>query len=230
MRKADLNGLTADRLNLDQLNDQVYELLRVEILAGNLTSGQSLTATALASRLGISPTPVRDALRRLSTDGRVEVIPRRGTFVAEFTRQKVKEVFQIRCIVECAAVETLAETREDALQQIAEIVHSIDALREGEIFPEYAEFISLDQELHRRIVGLLGNEQLNEFYERLRWPEYVVRGLSQSSYQRAGGTLAEHAAILKALQERDVAQAKTAILTHLNNAEADLLRRMPLKN
>ena len=68
---------------------------------------------------------------------------------------------------------------------------------------------------------------MSDFYRQLRWSIQMVRGLSYSAYQRARDTVAEHAAIAEALREKEVSKAKEAILNHLNNAEADLLRRMP---
>lgn len=223
----ELDLLSMSPLDFNQLNEQVYNLLKAEIVKGNLSPGQRLTVSAVANRLGVSPTPVRDALRRLSTDGLAEMIPRRGTFVSEFSKRSVREIFQIRSIIECASVERLAKASEEIIQHMEDIVERMDSLREGENFPDYASYIALDKEFHQSIVGLLENQRLNELYERLRWPIQVVRGLSYSDYQRAKVTVAEHAAIVQAFQGKNVSKAKAAILDHLNNAEADLLSRMP---
>ncbi len=219
--------LTMPELNLNQLNEQVYDLLKAEIMKGHLRPGQRLSAVSLAQRLGVSATPVRDALQRLSTDGLVEVSPRRGTYVSEFTRQNVRETFHTRRIIECAAAAEAATAPEANLQRMQEIVDQFHALRQDDVFADYSAYIALDAEFHRCIVGLLQSQQLSEFYDKLRWSEQLVRGLSQSNYQRAQATVAEHAAVLAALKQRDPGRAREAILNHLQNSEADLLRRMP---
>ncbi len=226
----DLNELSTLSLNFSQLNEQVYDLLKGEIIKGNLSPGQRLSISDLANHLGVSVTPVRDALRRLSADGLVEIIPRRGTFVSEFNRRSVQEIFQSRRIIECASAKRLTEASDGLIHRMEKIMDEIQSLREGERFLDYARYITLDAEFHQCIVGLLGNQRISEFHKSLRWPVQVVRGLSYSNYQRAKDTVAEHAAILEAFKEKDVSKAKAAILDHLNNAEADLLCRMPPEN
>jgi DNA-binding GntR family transcriptional regulator len=224
---AGVGELSAMSLNLTQLNDQVYELLKREILRGNLISGQRLSVEELAARLGVSPTPIRDALRNLSLEGLVQVSPRRGTFVAEFNQTNVREIFQIRRIIECAAANAPGPALAAAARTMRAVVTAMSALVEGERFSDYPRFNALDVELHNTIVSLLQNRRLSDFYEKLRWPVQVVFGLAQSSYQRAGQTQAEHLAIVEAFEANDAAQARQAIAAHLVNAEEDLVRRMP---
>jgi DNA-binding GntR family transcriptional regulator len=226
----DLDALSTVALEVSQLNEQVYDVLRKEILKGNLRPGQRLSIKALAGHLGVSATPVRDAVRRLEGDGLVDIIPRRGTVVSEFKRSNVRQAFQIRHIIESAAAERATEASEDDIQHMQEMVDEISLLRENERFREYTRYIDLDAEFHRCIVGLLENQRISTFYERLRWPIQVIRGLSYSEYQRARQTVAEHAAIARAFQEKDASKARAAIRDHLNNAEADLLRRMPAES
>ncbi len=220
--------LAIPELNLNQLHEQVYALLKAEIMKGTLRPGQRLSAGGLARRLGVSATPVREALQRLSIDGLVEVSPRRGTFVSEFTRQNVQETFHTRRIIECAAAAEVGSVSEEILQRMRAIVRRFSALRQGETFVDYREYIAADSEFHRCIVDLLQSRQLSEFYDKLRWSEQLIRGLSRSNYQRAEATVAEHENILHAFEARDAQQARAAILTHLQNSQADLLRRMPL--
>lgn len=214
-------------MDISPLSDQLYELLKSEILTGSLRSREKVTVGGLAARFGLSPTPVRDALRRLGTDGLVEVSPRRGTTVATFDRKSVREIFHIRRIIECASADAVPHAPEALLTRIRNIATAMEDLQTGESFADYTAFISLDAEFHRCMVELLGNRRLSQFYETLRWPILVVRGLSQSPFQRADATVAEHRRIADAFRRRDVEPAKDAILDHLRNAEADLVRRIP---
>ncbi len=215
---------------LSQLNEQAYGRLKAEIMTGTLRPGQRLSASALAKRLGVSATPVREALQRLSNDGLVEVSPRRGTSVAEFTPQHVHETFHTRRIIEGAAVADLSQVPEETLERMEALVEQSEALREGDTFRDHQANIALDAEFHQRIVGLLKSRQLEDFFRKLRWPEQVLRGLSRSEYFRAQATVAEHAAICRALRQKDAVAARAAITDHLDRSEADLLARLTTGN
>ena len=227
MYEAAVDELVVSELKTSQLNEQVYALLKAAIMRGSLRPGQRLSVGGLAKRFGVSATPVREALQRLSIDGLVEVSPRRGTNVSEFTRRNVQETYHTRRIIECAAAAEVASVSEETLRHMQAIVEKFRVLRQGDAFTDYRQYIAADSEFHHHIVGLLQSRQLSEFYDRLRWAEQLVRGLAQSSYQRAEVTVAEHESILRAFQARDAEEACAAILRHLQNAEADLLRRMP---
>jgi DNA-binding GntR family transcriptional regulator len=226
----EFDQLTASTLNLSQLNQQVYELLREQILTGAFTPGQRLSIGAIAKHLDISVTPVRDALRRLASDGLVTMIPRRGTFVAEFTRQAVQETFQARRIIEGASAERLDRISDRTLRRLEKIVDTQESLRDGTRFTDYETHIGLDTEFHRHIVDLLGNERIAKFYEELRWPMQITRGLYYTDSLRADRTVAEHRAVVEAMKKKDVNELKRAILDHLDNAEANLLQHMPTKD
>ena len=227
MYEAAVDELVVSELKTSQLNEQVYALLKAAIMRGSLRPGQRLSAGGLAKRFGVSATPVREALQRLSLDGLVEVSPRRGTNVSEFTRRNVQETFHTRRIIERAAAAEVASVSEETLQHMRAIAQEFRVLRQGDTFTDYRQYIAADSEFHHHIVGLLQSSHLSEFYDRLRWAEQLVRGLAQSNYQRAEVTVAEHESILHAFQARDAEEACAAILRHLQNAEADLLRRMP---
>ena len=222
-----LTGARSRSVDRNLLGDQVYELLKSEILTGDLRPRERVTVAGLAIRFGLSPTPVRDALRRLSTDGLVKLLPRRGTVVTAFDQKSVREVFQIRRIIECAAVEAVPRAPRATLSRMRELVLAMEDLRAGETFADYPAFIVLDAEFHRCMIELLDSSRLVQFYETLRWPILVIRGLSQSPFQRANATVAEHRRIADACRRRDVQSARGAVLDHLRNAEADLIRRVP---
>lgn len=212
-----------DSLNVSQLHEQVYALLKAEILKGSFTPGQRLSISAISRTLGISVTPVRDALQRLDGDGLVNVVPRRGTFVSDLSRQAVREVFQIRRIFECASAEKLAEAPHQVIQEMQAVAAEESSLRDGEKFTDYLRHIDLDEKLHQLIIALLENDKISEVYDELRWPLQVTRGLLGTNYRRASRVVAEHSAMVQAFVQRDAAEAKVAILAHLDSAEAYLL-------
>ena len=224
-----VEGLSNLSVDVNRLNEQVYEALRDEILKGNLKPGQRLPINTIADHLGISATPVRDAVLHLNTDGLVEIIPRRGTFVSVLKRKNIQEVFDARRIIECAAAERATKPQEDVVEQMKKLVNEIASLREDERFRDYRRYIDLDVKFHHCLVELLENKLVTRIYEQLHWPLQVVRMLSYADYHRASGTVSEHQAILQGLVKKDVLEAEVAIRDHLDHAEADLLRRMQLQ-
>jgi DNA-binding GntR family transcriptional regulator len=226
----ELDKLSISSLNLSQLNEQVYDLLKEQILKGVFRPGQRLSTNAIAKHLGVSVTPVRDALQRLDIDGLVTVLSRRGTFVAEFTREVVQESFQSRRIIECAGAEELAKMPDQVIQRMEEIVDIEDSLRDGTRFTDFGTHTTLDIEFHQHIVDLLGNRRIAKFYEELYGPIQVTRELYYPNSVRAEETVVEHRAIVKAMKERDVGKLKRAILDHLDNVEVDLIRDVPVRN
>jgi DNA-binding GntR family transcriptional regulator len=226
----DFEELTTPSLQANSLGKQIYEILKDQIIKGVLKPGERLVVSDLAAHLGVSVTPLRDALRRLSGDGWVEIVPRRGTFVSECTRETVREVFRARAVVECAAAERVTEAPARLFEEMEETISEmsrIHSLGENGRAREYRRYVDWDAEFHRCIVRLLDNQRITEFYEQLRWPAQVVRGLSYANYERAAETIAEHVAILEALKQRDASKAKAVIRDHLDGAEAELLESMP---
>jgi DNA-binding GntR family transcriptional regulator len=221
-----IENLSLDSLNVSQLHEQVYALLKEEILKGSFVPGQRLSINVISKSLGISVTPVRDALQHLDADGLVDIIPRRGTFVSDLSQKAVKEIFQIRRILECASADKLAEAPQQVIENIQAVANEESLLREGDQFRDYLRHIDLDEKLHQLIVGLLNNARLSEIHDELRWPLQVTRGLLSTNYRRAARVVAEHAAIVQAFVERDEPKAKRAILAHLESAEAYLLNHI----
>lgn len=209
------------------LSEQIYERLRDAIVDGVFIPGERVSAQELAAHFQVSTTPIRDALKRLEADSLVEISPRRGTFIVQFSRQTVSEVFQIREIIECAAAERIAEVTEETVQKMRGIVEEMEGLRDGETFRDYSRYIKCDAQFHSTLVAVMGNKRLLEVYEGLRWPSQAVRGLSHAHDQRAEEGMAEHNEIVQALAERDTVRAKAAVLNHLQRACEDILRRIP---
>ena len=218
--------MTEFELNRTSLSDQVYDLLRANILSGEFAPGQRLSPQELSERLQVSVTPIRDALRRLEADGLVEVLPRRGTFVFQFTAQDVKDVFESRRIVEQSAAEKLPVASETVIQRMSALLDAMAALIDGEVVSDYPRYLELDEEFHNCILEILQNQRLTEFYHSLRAYTYVARALVPAAERRLPQTHEEHCKILEAFQQRDVARAKQAIAIHLDNAADDILHRI----
>lgn len=214
-------------VNSSQLYEQVYQSLRDGILRGRFAPGERLSALQLAALYGISQTPVRAALARLEGDGLIEILPRRGTFVAQCSEKDVREVFQLRRIIECAALEHLDRLTDRTIDRMEQIVAESAALADGQKFLDYPSSLQLDAEFHQMIVEMLQSERASDIHEGLRWPEQLTRVVSVTDYHRAAAAVEEHTAILSALKDRDAPRARESVLRHLANSESDLLSRLP---
>ncbi len=218
--------MTAHELNRNSLSEQIYGLLKDAILRGDFTPGQRLSPQELCDEFQVSATPIRDALRRLEVDGLVQVNPRRGTFVAKFTAQDVREVFESRRIIEQAAAEKLPQDSETIIQRMATLLDEMATLIDRGVVRDYPRYLDLDKEFHYCIVQSLHNSRMTEQFHNLRILTYVALALAPAAERRTLQTHAEHRAILGAFQKRDVDSAKQAIALHLENAATDILRKM----
>lgn len=218
---------TLGSIDQNALSQQIYERLKANVLNGSFTFNERLSTEDLAAHFQVSAMPVRDALKLLEADGLVEIVPRRGAFVTSVGREDVEEIFQIRQIIECAAVENLAFLADAIIEQLRTVLQQMEALRVGESYSEYPQYVQLDARFHSLIVAIPGNTRLSELYQGLHWPIQLLLVLSKSEHQRARQTMDEHGAIVDALVARDVIKAQRVISTHLRNAKADLISRVP---
>jgi DNA-binding GntR family transcriptional regulator len=220
-RKRAAVAVRFERLEHPNLTDRVYRVLKDRILSQQIEVGTRLRDEELAAQLGVSRTPVREALMYLSQEGLVEVYPRSGTRVRTFTEEDIEEIFEVR-----AALETLA-VRKAAGRLGAEQVHRLRtlweaaerALAKGDAAPA----LSLDREMHRVILEQSGNRRLKEIMSRINDYVALFRNLGARTPDHRGYT-AEIPEILRALEQRDVEAAAAALALHIRLAKEQTLR------
>lgn len=209
------------------LSEQIYGHLKTAILSGHFRPGERLVPEELATQFRVSMTPIRDALKELENDGLITIVARRGVFITEITAKEVREIFQIRQIIEQAAVEDLTAIADSTVVRLRELIEEMASLQQDDHYRDYLRYVQADAAFHHQIVAMLTNEHLSRFYESLRWPIQLLRVLSQAQYQRASQGHQEHQAIVAAIAQGDAAAARAAVGEHLGNACDDLLRRLP---
>jgi len=212
--------------NLGRLSDRIYTIVKEEILAGRLKPGQHLALEEIAQNLGVSTTPVRDALSLLAADGLVEWRPRRGAYVAHLTPATLGDIYQVREILECGAVE-LAIARcpamADEMRSLAARITAIGPGRDGKSAMEYAH---LELRFHATPIEHVGNTKLLEIYNSLSSVMTVAFTLYPADIQRRVEIAAEHEAIVAAVAAADVAAARAAISAHLHNSQRSILAQL----
>jgi GntR family transcriptional regulator, rspAB operon transcriptional repressor len=210
---------TLPKLDRTRASDSVFEVLRDSILTRVFRPGDRLDVKAVATQLGVSPTPVKDAINRLAAEGLIDVRPRSGTYVAEISPQAVAETFEIRRALECLAAEALIE-RLNA-QLIARFSLVFDVL-ERPVDSEEArrEHDQKNIEFHLLIVEGSGNQRLLELYHSLNAHLTIARIhlRRRPDAARLDQELREHRAIMDAITAKDTKRLVDALGQHIKRA------------
>ena len=194
-----------------------YEHLKKKIICGLLQPGEPLNEAILSKEFKVSKTPIREALQRLERDGFVEDIPGRGCFVSRISFQDIKELFEIREILECEVVKRAALKGDP--EKIEAVRKKFESLESNADRSPRSQFKAGDQ-IHTYIVEAFGNNRLNEMYRRII--EHVERlrihFFNQPRGERSGQSYKEHLEILEALLARDPVRAENAVRDHFRNS------------
>jgi DNA-binding GntR family transcriptional regulator len=213
--------VTVDRAAVPTKSEAAYTALREAILDGRLEPGSRVTLQALADDLGMSLTPVREALRLLGTHGLVEHDAHRGTRVASLSRRSVEEIFELRRVLEPLACKLAA--RHASQEQIAAIEEAAQALDAAVREKRVQDVPPLNAVLHRRMYEASGSELLLDFIDRL-WGRIPYQAMSVLKHQDR--SVAEHTAIVVALRERLPAEAARLMREHITMATRDTLEHV----
>jgi DNA-binding GntR family transcriptional regulator len=209
------------------LGDQILSQIEEAIISGTLRPGEQLKEPALAEQLGVSRTPVREALHRLESSGLVVSRGRAGWDVSPFTEQDVRELFQLRRVFEPEALRELAQNPEP--RSIAEVSHFFDEYDHPIPQGHYPGYFAQDRLFHRRLVLCSSNMRLRTMYAVLE--KQIDRGrhfLTTSSEGRADATLDEHVSITGAIAAGDFAVAERELLVHLQTGEDLMVEQLRL--
>lgn len=216
-------------VNYPDLGERVYEVVRDRIVTVELAPGSPLPVGDLARELGVSLTPVRDALNRLAAEGLVEDIARKGYFVASLDPEDVTDLLQARRLIEIAAVEQGLDLIES--EQIEEMGRLVDEM-EGWLddhggYRDYAEFSRRDSQFHQLLVASARNRHLQQVYRGLSVHVHIYRTnlAARVGYHRGTATVNEHRAILEAIRGRDLRAVKRAITRHVDGVTAEFAKK-----
>ena len=209
------------------LRDVVFNTLRRAILKGELKPGERLMEIALADKLGVSRTPIREAIRKLEFEGLVVMAPRKGAKVASITERDLNDVLEVRKGMEVLAISLACKriTGEE-LEKLEIIERDFQRLIESGNLTELAE---MDVKFHDTIYHATNNQRLVQLLNNLREQMYRYRMeyLKDIAVRR---TLAEeHKAICQALRERNQQQAEKYVSIHIDNQQKAIIRSLNQK-
>ncbi|MEM7461912.1 MAG: GntR family transcriptional regulator [Pseudomonadota bacterium] len=202
------------------LRDQIYSMIRSMILTGALPPGGSLEEKVIAARLGVSRTPVREAVQRLGDEQLIEIKPQSGTRVAYILQTQVHQAFIIRRALESETVEAAANniTPEDATRLEGNYLQHELAINRG----QFVDAIKLDDEFHQTIARIANLPLLWRAITIFKAQLDRCRHQTVSRQGRGQMTLQQHKAVLDALKDGDAKSARKAMQNHLDETYKDI--------
>jgi len=201
------------------LTEQTYVLLKDRILARQLRPGERISVADVAHALGVSRTPVTVALKQLSAEGLVAIVPRVGTFVSRLTVRDVEEIFETRSLIEGYAIRRLFELGlvDQYLKTIEGPLARMEHATEDDDYADYETFINADRDLHMILVEFSGNQRLIDIYRELNVHVHITRAHYMQSIENARQAQQEHDAVIAALSHEGPDEAEAKLLIHIDN-------------
>ncbi len=208
------------------VKDQVYDALQQAILAGTIPSGEPITESQLADQLGVSRTPVREALHELEREGLVETHGVRGKRVRHITREEIVELFWLRQAIECAIVEHLAAKTPDA-----ELYTTLEGLLQQQCTllaqNDRETFLQVDDQFHSALVEATGFQKAFDVMANIKLITRLAVIHAVARPTRYPEVIAEHSNIIEALKQQDVNRARQAMIEHLTHTRDAALQSIP---
>ncbi len=198
------------------LRNKVFKYLKSHILGGDYKPGESLVESKLAEEMGVSRTPIREAIRLLEVEGLVETVPNKGAVILGVSEKDVEDIYAIRQLVEGLAARwaTKNMTEEDK----HELQNIIDLMEFYSHKEDLSELAKLDNQFHQIIYDASGSKILNLTLSNLHQYVQLARLRSLKVPCRLSHTISEHRNILKSFLENDPAKAEAALADHVKKA------------
>ena len=210
------------------LRDVVFYTLRQAIITGEFAPGERLMEIALANRLGVSRTPVREANRKLELEGLVVMIPRKGAEVAKITEKDLRDVLEVRSSLEELAAELAAERMNDEVKEKLE--KALKEFEEAIESDDNAAIADSDVDFHDVIFEATGNARLIQIINNLREQMYRYRLEYVKDTEYHTVLLNEHRELAKAMVEGRKEDARKIMKRHIDNQEMTVIRNIKEEN
>lgn len=217
--------------NMDEflpLRDVVFNTLRKAILTGELKPGERLMEIHLANRLGVSRTPVREAIRKLELEGLVTMIPRRGAEVAQITEKSMSDVLEIRRTLDALCAELACDRI--TTEELENLGQACDFFEAAVQTGDTKKIAQADVALHDIIVRATGNQRLIQLVNNLSEQMYRYRFEYIKDSSQHETLVAEHRIIYQSIVEKDKKTAAEAARTHIDNQKLAIIRRIRMEH
>lgn len=183
------------------LRDIVFQSIRKAILTGELEPGERLMETQLGEKLGVSRTPIREAIRKLELEGLVIMVPRKGAQVAHFTQKDIQDVLEVRAALEALAAKLACKRMDErSFLRLQLVIAEYEyAVKEKDI----ETMIQKDVEFHETIFKATNNDKLSQFFNNMREQVDRYRIAYLKNSEESSNVMSEHLELLAALKNRD---------------------------
>ena len=206
------------------LRDVVFNTLRQAILTGEIAPGERLMEVHLAEKLGVSRTPIREAIRKLELEGLVLMIPRRGAVVAEITEKSLRDVLEVRRSLDALSVELACDRITEAEKE--ELTKACDAFEKATATKNPKKIAQADVAFHDIIVRATGNMRLMQLINNLSEQMYRYRFEYIKDESTHEQLIAEHRILLNCIENKDKATAAKTAKLHIDNQENSIIKQL----
>jgi DNA-binding GntR family transcriptional regulator len=204
------------------LRQRIFRQIQNDILNGVYEPGENLIETKLSEELGVSRTPVREALRQLELEGLVQSVPNKGVTVKGVSAEDIQDIYTIRMLIEGLAARWAAE--KITAEEMEELKEAVDLEEFYTMKNDNSRLLKLDTRFHDIIFKASKSMPLMHTLSTFHHYVQKARKISMSSEKRAAEVLKEHKAIMQAIVERDAARAEKLTTEHVKNASDNLLK------
>lgn len=202
--------------------DEVYEQLKRDVAQFALVPGDRFTENEISERLGVSRTPVRQALFRLQQEGFVEVLFRSGWRVLPFDFDQFEQLYDLRMVLETAAVHRICADDRRVDREVLERLAAIWLVSVAARSSDADQVAQWDEQFHCALVAAAGNAEMQRVHRDVTDRIRIIRRLDFTKQPRIAATYDEHAKILRAVQRKRAEQAALLLRAHIETSQAEV--------
>lgn len=207
-----------------QLRDIIFEYIRKEILDGKIKPDDRLIERDIAAKLNVSRTPIREALRKLESEGFVEHVPRKGVVVRGFNSTEIEEIYDIRKELECLVVrKAISNIADSDIKDLHVILEDLEKEENTDVAQLTAKGLNKFDEV---ILNMAKMPLLTNFVHTLKESLIRYQKINLSDAPRRKNAISEHRAILQAIINKDIARAEKLTLEHIDHSREELFKKM----
>ncbi len=220
--------MTAEKPSQNRTADKAYETIRDGILKGRWKGGAHLTEQVLVDLIGVSRTPIRDALRRLESEGLVKISPNTGARVTRWDEIEIDHIFDLRVLLEGHAAALAAEAiSTERLQQMSSLCDQMESIVNTNETTNLPHVATLNDQFHGHILTASGNARLALMVEQVTNMPLVLRTYAHYDPDSLTRSMQHHREIVTALTHRDRIWASALVKAHIRAGHAALASRRP---
>jgi len=206
------------------MSEEIADILRENIISGNINPGEKVNEYQVAKLLNISRPPIREAFRLLAAEGLITLVPRKGAFVSKMSSREVKEIYEMKSMMESFAVRLAIPILDE--KEVSELDPILRLMEEKIKENNFKQIQRLNIEFHRRMIRMSKNQKLVHFYESIILPIRRYQRIGLSAPTSWETSLQEHRNIVEAIRSENIELAERLIRGHTMKATARVIKRL----